>query len=243
MRHAQSEGTLGEILWAAGKREMGIAAMRKSVAEFEALSAEDPQNAVFVDAGAQVRGYLALALNGGPEAVGLAEKNVRLRPGADAKSNKGRERSMVYGIGLGSALLSAGRIEDAARQLHAVLERNRDWDANADLRWSALHLLEQALEKQHRNHEAMEAAREERQAAKDSGESDRGFCVRVLRAIAARDYASAIAHDSIPLHAEAVRDLDRYATGVDDRYGALAGALIAWAPKAAEIKGLRKRLE
>lgn len=40
MRHAPAEGTLGEIEWASAKLDQGIAAMRKSLAEFEALAAE-----------------------------------------------------------------------------------------------------------------------------------------------------------------------------------------------------------
>ena len=107
MRHAQSEGTLGEIEWASEERDEGVATMRKSVGEFEALAAEDQANAVFTTAGAQVRGYLALALAAGTanesaEAVTLAEKNLRVNVGADARLNKGRERNMVNQITLGA---------------------------------------------------------------------------------------------------------------------------------------------
>ncbi len=139
MRHAQTEGTLGEIEWARGKREQGVATLRKAVAEFEALAAEDPANAVFANAGAQVRAYLALALAAGPpnessEAVALAGKNLRLTAGAEARLNKGRERTMVNQITLGAALLGARRFRDAVRELREALESNRDWNANFDLR-------------------------------------------------------------------------------------------------------------
>jgi tetratricopeptide (TPR) repeat protein len=132
MRHAQAESTLGEIEWASGRREEGVATLRKSLSEFEALAAEDPANAVFTNAGAQVRAYLALALAAGPpnessEAVSLAGKNLRLTAGAEASLDKGRERVLVNRITLGAALLGGRRFADAVRELRETLESNRDW--------------------------------------------------------------------------------------------------------------------
>ncbi len=124
MRFAQSSGTLGEIEWASGKRDQGVATMRRSLAEFESLSREDPQNAVYAAAGAQVRAYLALMLAGGPksaEAVDLAEKNLHLAQGADAKLVKGHERSMVNHLTFGAALFGAGRYAEAAREVSGTL--------------------------------------------------------------------------------------------------------------------------
>jgi tetratricopeptide (TPR) repeat protein len=69
MRHAQSEGTLGEIQWASGSGDLGEATLRNSLAEFETLSAEDPQNAILANAGAQVRAHLALMLARGAGAA------------------------------------------------------------------------------------------------------------------------------------------------------------------------------
>ena len=51
MRRAESGGTLGEIEWGAGKHEQGIARLRQSVSDFEALSREDPANAVYTYGG------------------------------------------------------------------------------------------------------------------------------------------------------------------------------------------------
>src|SRR5262249_734447 len=137
---------------------------RRSVAEFESLSKEDPQNAVYRNAGAQVRGYLALMLAGGPksaEALALAERNLSLAQGADAKLVKGLERSMVNRLTFGAALLGAGRFADAVRDLNATLQQNRrEWNPNIDLVWNALHLLTRALEAQGKSEEAVNAAQE-----------------------------------------------------------------------------------
>src|SRR5262249_31343690 len=62
MRRAQADGTLGEIEWGMGRHAQGIATLRRSLGDFEALSGEDPANAVYINAGGQVRGYLALLL-------------------------------------------------------------------------------------------------------------------------------------------------------------------------------------
>src|SRR5262249_21280605 len=83
MRRAQSGGTLGEIEWGGGKHAQGIATLRRSLADFEALSREDPANAIYINAGGQVRAYLALVLartGDYAEAVALAGQNLRLPP-------------------------------------------------------------------------------------------------------------------------------------------------------------------
>src|SRR5262249_39423473 len=131
MRSAQSGGTLGEIEWGVGEHAQGIAALRRSLADFEALSREDPANAVYINAGGQVRGYLALLLaktGAYAEAVALAGQNLRLAPGADGNTLKGRERTMVYRATLGAALLGAGRFDDAIREMRDTLLRNADWN-------------------------------------------------------------------------------------------------------------------
>jgi tetratricopeptide (TPR) repeat protein len=246
MRHAQSEGTLGELEWASEKRNQGVATMRKSVAEFESLAAEDPQNAVFANAGAQVRAYLALALAGGAggaEAVRLAAENLRLSAGADAKLSKGRERWMVYQVVLGAALSGAGRFDEAARELRDTLARNRDWNANVDIQWSALHLLTTALAAQGKYEEASHAGREALQLAVQS--SGPGAHSRVLMAVAARDYAASVAHWKLASPDErtaALHALDGCCSRIDERYGVLAGALLEWPPKTAEMASIRNML-
>ena len=140
MRHAQAEGTLGEIEWASGRREEGVATLRKSLSEFEVLAAEDPANAVFTNAGTQVRAYLALALAAGPpnessEAVSLAQKNLHLTAGAEASLDKGRVRILVNRITLGAALLGDRRFADAVRELRETLESNRDWNCLLYTSW------------------------------------------------------------------------------------------------------------
>ena len=120
MRRAEAAGTLGEIEWAAGNHDQGIATLRHSVADFEALSQEDPANAVYHYAGGLVRGYLALLLGkagASAEAIALASENLRLPRGPDAGLNKGRERAMVYRVTFGAALLDAGRFDDAVREM------------------------------------------------------------------------------------------------------------------------------
>ena len=247
MRHAQSAGTLGEIQWASGKRDEGVATLRKSLAEFEALSAEDPANAVFASAGAQVRAYLALALAGGPksaEAVALAEKNLQIAPGADARLAKGRERAMVNQITLGAALLGARQFADAERQLRRTLDANRDWNANYDLESSALHLLTRALQAQGKFEAALSAAGD---AVKYSRQSEgAGFSGHVIEAVAARDYASAVAHwhgSTREQFAEALHGLDLHCSGPDTPGGVIAGALIEWLPDPREVASTRSALE
>ena len=243
MRHAQSEGTLGEIEWASGKHSQGVAMMRKSLAEFESLSAEDPQNAVFANAGAQVRAYLALMLAGGPasaEAVALAGKNLRLSQGADAKLFKGHERAMVNQITLGAALLGARRFDDAARELNDTVRQNRrEWNVNFDLAWSAMHLRSRTLEAQGKYEEEVNSARE---AMGSTGvPSQQGMNVSVVRAVAARDFAFAAAHwksAGPDVRAEALQALHA-CDGLDERYAVLAGALIECPPKASEVASLR----
>lgn len=246
MRHAQSEGTLGEIVWASGKRSQGVATMRKSLAEFDSLCAEDPQNAVLANAGAQVRAYLALMLAGGPksaEAVALAAQNLRLSKGADAKLFKGHERAMVNRISLGAALLGDRRFDDAARELNDTVQQNRrEWNVNFDLLWSALHLLTRVCEVQGKYEEEVKTAREAMQAS--GSPSQRGLNLSVLRAIAGRDFAFAVAHwkNAGPdVRTEALQAL-RASDGLDERYAVLAGALIESPPKASEIAAIRGML-
>jgi serine/threonine protein kinase len=246
MRHAQSEGTLGEIVWASGKQTQGVATMRKSLAEFDSLCAEDPQNAVFANAGGQVRAYLALMLAGGPasaEAVALAQKNLRLSKGADAKSVRGHERFIVNRVTLGAALLGARRFDDAMRELNDTLDQNRrEWNANFDLVWSALHLRTRTLEAQGKYLEEVNSARE---ATLATGiPSQTGMNLRVLRAVAARDFAFAVAHwksAGPDVRAEALQALHA-CEGLDERYAVFAGALIESPPKAAEVASLRGML-
>ena len=101
-----------------------------------------------IRAGAQSRDYLALLLakdGAGLAAMALAEKNLHVPPGADAKLFKGRERTIVHQITMGAALLGTKRFLDAEKELRDTLASNRDWHPNDDLRWSALHLLSAAL--------------------------------------------------------------------------------------------------
>jgi tetratricopeptide (TPR) repeat protein len=240
---------LGEIEWASEKRDQGVATMRKALGEFEALAAEDPANAVFTNAGAQVRAYLALALAAGTanesaEALTLAEKNLRVSVGADARLNKGRERNMVNQITLGGALLGARRFPDAARELRQTLESNQDWNANSDLRWSALHLAARALESQGKFEEAAAAAKESMQFA-DLEQTEGDFSRQVIRALAARDYASAVSRSkgsSPEQRAEALRALEKYCSQPNRAGGVIAGALIEWFPTADDVRSIRERL-
>jgi len=248
MRHAQSLGTLGEIEWASGDRGRGIASLRTSVAEFESLLADDPGNAVLVNAGAQVRSYLALAFaqaGNGSEAVELAEKNFALPAVKDATLHKGRERTMVYQITLGAALIGAKRFADAERELRQTLARNRDWNANLDLEWSAMHLLTADLEAQSRYEEAVAEAREAEKTAVQ-GTFGNTFSARVLRAIAARDYASAVARwkgSSREQCAAARRMLDDSLAGLDRGHGVLVGALLEAPPQPEEQASIEKALD
>ncbi len=246
MRHAQSLGTLGQIEWASGERDQGIATMRRSLAEFEALLANDPGNAVLASGGAQVRGYLILTLahaGNGAEAVALAEKNLALPPAKDARLDKGRERTLVYHIDFGAALLGAKRLGDAEREMRQTLARNRDWDANTDLQWSALHILTEALNGQGKFQEAISSARDAQKLFnRIPGDA---FYARVMRAIAARDYASAVASwqgSSAEQCAAARQALDGALAGLDRRHAVLAGALLEFPPGAEEQASLDKAL-
>jgi len=253
MRHAQSLGTLGEIEWAASDRDRGIATLRQSVAEFESLLGDDPGNAVLVNAGAQVRAYLAIVLaqsaNGkagnGTEAVELAKKNLGLPPGKDARLPKGRERTMVYQITLGAALNGAKRFVDAERELRQTLAGNRDWNANLDLQWSAMHLLTLALEAQGKYGEAAAAARDAAKLAEQAAPGGE-YSPRVLRAIAARDTAATVAlwKGSTPDQCSAAqRSLDVALAGMQKRQGVLVGALLEYPPQPDEQAALEKTLD
>jgi tetratricopeptide (TPR) repeat protein len=249
MRHAQAEATLGEIEWSSGGRQQGVTTLRKSLAEFDLLAAEDPANAVFANAGAQVRAYLALALAAGTpnessEAVFLATKNLRLTAGAEASLAKGRERILVNRITLGATLLGDRRFADAARELRQTLESNQDWNANYDLRWSALHLVARAFESQGKFEEAAAAAKESMKFA-DLEETEGGFSRQVIRALAARDYASAVSRSkgsSLKERSEALRALETCCSQPNRAGGVIAGALIEWFPTADDVASIRDRL-
>jgi tetratricopeptide (TPR) repeat protein len=244
MRHAQSQGTLGEMQWAAANKEQGIATLRKAVGEFEDLAADDPANAVYKNAGAQLRAYLALALAGTPEAVSLAERNLQLaHAGADANLYKGRQRAMIYRIVLGAALSGVGRHDEAEHQLRATLADNRDWNANDDLKWSALHELVKTLEAQHKTGEAVTASQQGQTIAE--GIPKINFGSSVLQAVAARDYASAVAHwpaSTVEQREKARKLLDSCCSLLDERYGSLAGALLEFPPHDSERAALQKLL-
>ena len=247
MRRAQLEGTLGEIEWAAGQRAQGIATMRRSVAAFEALASEDVANAVYVHSGSIVRNYLALALakkGAGAEAVALAEQSVRSLIGADGQIFKGRERRMVHRITLGGALVGAKRFGDAERELRDTLVSNRDWTPNEDLRWSAQHLLTQALAAQGKFEEALRMATEARQLI--DTQTNSGFSAAVLKAIAAADYAAVLARYPGSTAAErdkAQKALEARTKGLDSRYATLTGALLEAPPAAAEVAALQALLQ
>jgi tetratricopeptide (TPR) repeat protein len=245
MRRAQSAGTLGEIEWGTGQHERGIATLRQSVADFEALSREDPANAIYINAGGQVRAYLALLLGktgAAAEAIALAEKNLHLRDGADASLQKGRERAMVYRVTLGAALLDGGRFEDALREMRGTLRQNGDWNANYDLRWSALHVMVRALEAQGRFDDALAPAREERKFAKGIGSI--GYNLRIVDALAARDFAAAVAgaKTATPADRKAAREALTLCDNLDQRYAVFTGALLETPPTASEVVKLRKLL-
>ena len=243
MRHAQSLGTLGEIEFASGETKEGTADLRRGVAEFEALSAEDPANAVFSNAAAQLGDYLALALHGSPEAVALARKSLRVVAGADGALTRGRERLAVHRIVLGAALAAAGQYAGAEGELVSLLNQMHGWSLNADLSWSALHEL--ALVYEAEGDFAQEFA-----VAQQAWEASRGVDPnatwgRILHCLAARDLASAAAHWPAAIPAERVQArqlLDEWCAGIDPRRGSLAGALIAAPPGAAEVAALHKLL-
>ncbi len=247
MRHAQSEGTLGDIEWSSGKRDPGLSTMRKSLAEFEALLAEDPGNAIVANAGAQVRTHLSLMLAAGPgaeEAIALAGKNLILRAGADAKSQRGRERGLVYQMAMSAALIGARRFGEAERQIRDVLAQNADWRPNHDLLWCVYHLLLKALLAQDKRQEAVAAGAQGLKMA--VFQPQEGFCYEVLRAVAARDYAFAVAHfpgSSDADRAGARQALDQYCSKGGNRFPVLAPALFERMPEAAEIQALRKLLD
>src|SRR5262249_31380848 len=106
---------------------------------------------------------------------------------------KGHERSMVNRTTLGAALIGARRFDEAIRELNDTLQRNRsEWNANFDLMWSAMHLLVRALEVQGKYEQAVSTAREAMKFTSTSSRQE--MHVRVLKAIAARDFASAVSH-------------------------------------------------
>jgi hypothetical protein len=139
--------------------------------------------------------------------------------------------------------VAAGQDADAERELHAVLDQNRDWDMNADLAWSALHELALAYEAQGDFAQAFTAARQAWDAAQRT--SGTALSGHILHAIAARDLASAAARWSGATAADrdqVRKSLDQWCTGLDPRHGTLAGALIAAPPGPAEVAALRQLL-
>jgi tetratricopeptide (TPR) repeat protein len=98
MRHAQSLGTLGEMEWASGDQDRGIATLRQSVAEFESLLADDLGNAVLVNAGAQVRSYLALAGSRRQWKRSPSTAERTSPPAVKTRRAKGPWRPLVYRI-------------------------------------------------------------------------------------------------------------------------------------------------
>jgi hypothetical protein len=247
MRHAQSEGTLGEIEWSSGKRDSGVSELRKSLAEFETQLAEDPGNVIVANAGAQVRTHLALMLAQGPraaEALTLAGKNLLLQGDADAKSQRGRERTLVYQMAVSAALIGAKRYGDAEKQIRDILARNEDWKANHDLLWCMYHLLTKSLYGQDKRQEAVAASAEALKMALFQPEE--GFGSQVMRAVAARDYAFTVAHwpgSSDADRAAAGRALDQYCSAAGNRFPVLAAALFESMPEPGEIGAIRKLLE
>jgi len=158
--------------------------------------------------------------------------------------NKGRERNMVNQITLGGALIGARRFPDAARELRQTLESNQDWNANFDLRWSALHLAARAFESQGKFEEAAAAAKESMKFA-DLEQTEGDFSRQVIRALAARDYASAVSRSkgsSPEQRAEALRVLEKYCSQPNRAGGVIAGALIEWFPAADDVASIRDRL-
>ena len=253
MRRAQVQGTLGELEWAGGQRDQGIATLRESVKAFEALADEDPANAVYVHSGSTVRNYLALVLakqGSGAEAVALAEKSLRLPGGADSKLFKGRERRLVHQITLGAALLGAKRFAAAETHLRDTLENNRDWKPNEDLRWNAMHLLAQALAAQGASGTAQGASGDELSVAAEAfqlidAQTNRGVSASVIKAIAAFDYALAVAHlkaSSPAQRQQAIAALDKRTVDLKTRYPELTGALLEAPPSAADLAGVRALL-
>ena len=61
MRRAQVQGILGNLEWASGQHDQGIATLRESLAAFETLAREDPANAVYIHSGSIVRGMFMSA--------------------------------------------------------------------------------------------------------------------------------------------------------------------------------------
>lgn len=246
MRAAQLQGALGGIEWALGERTKAIATMRDAVATIDRLSAEDPANAQYRHAGGIVRGDLAMMLakhGAGAEGVAMAEQLLASPAGADGQLFKGRERRMVYGINLGSALVFSQRFAAAAQRLRAVLDGNRDWTPNLDLRWSAMHLLVLALEGEGKVAEALPVAREAWQLI--DSEKDDGYSAGVRKAIAAADYARTLSRSPGAGEAEreaAWRSVEARTKGLAGRCATFTGALLEAPPSEAEVARLRRAL-
>jgi eukaryotic-like serine/threonine-protein kinase len=246
LRWAIAQGTLGGIEWAVGKRAEGIATMRQSIAAFARLAEDDPANAQYRHAGAIVRGDLAMALakhDAGAEAVAMAEQLLASPPGADAKLFKGRERRMVYGISLGGALVFSKRFAAATQRLRDVLDGNRDWSPNVDLRWSAMHLLILSLEAEGEFEEALRIAREAWHLI--DPEKDNSYSAGVRKAIAAADYARTLARRPAAWAAErdvALRALQTRTRGLPSRCPTFTGALLEAPPTEAEVARLQQGL-
>ena len=149
---------------------------------------------------------------------------------------------MVYHLMLGAALLDVGRFDAAIRQMRDTLRQNSDWNANLDLRWSALHVIARALEAQGRFDDAIEPARDARKFIQQQGAL--GFSLRTCLALAARDFAAAVAHAKRATSADRAAALEALAEcdNLDERYAVLTGALVETPPSFAEVAELRKLL-
>jgi hypothetical protein len=181
--------------------------------------------------------------SGGEEAVALANRNLEVRPGKQGEAALGRERRLVYQIALGTALIGARRFAEAEREIHDTLAQNRDWDINHDLLWCTYHLLVKALEAEGERKAAFGAGEQGLKAA--LAEPEEGFGSDVMRAVAARDYASGVARwpgSSDADRAEARRALDRYCSKTGNRFEVLAATLFESMPEAREIQATRKLL-
>jgi hypothetical protein len=130
------------------------------------------------------------------------------------------------------------------RQLRDTIARNKDWGANHDLLWSAAHLLVKALEAQEKRGEAVSASSLALTWAVQ--ESEEGLCNQIMRAIAARDYAFAVAHWSASTDTDrsaARRALDEHCSRPAYRFGILAATLLECMPQQDEINAIRRLLE
>lgn len=244
VRHAELLGVLGKMEWAVGKHASAIADLRASVESFEAILAEDAANSVVSRSLQEPRGYLAVALaqtSSPVEALALARKNLAsdhdiVSPGAD------RERALVNRIQMAAVLNAASQPEQAAKDLRDALNASSEW-APKDLRWSAMFVLSQALEKRQKPGEAVSLQKEALRLARENASP--AISNRTMLALAVRDYAATISRSrdaTAQERADALSALEGCCQ-LDERYGVQAGAMIEWPPKAAELDAIRKLLQ